>query len=131
VTFSTLAGFAGNAVKLHGLVDSDTYEVQLGRIEKCKSICWWTISELAGSNASNQLVSDLGYNPCKHAVPVDANGNLVSTEKKWDTNWEDLMLNNAAVRQEHSLGVSGGSDKTTYAFFCKLLRARRKCGYLL
>jgi hypothetical protein len=26
------------------------------------------------------------------------------------------MLNNAAVRQEHSLGVSGGSDKTTYAF---------------
>jgi hypothetical protein len=34
-----------------------------------------------------------------NAVPVDANGNLVSTEKKWDTNWEDLMLNNAAVRQ--------------------------------
>jgi hypothetical protein len=57
-----MAGFAGNAVKLHGLVDSTLYEVQLGRFEKCKSICWWTISALAGSNASNQLVSDLGYN---------------------------------------------------------------------
>jgi hypothetical protein len=45
----------------------------------------------------------------------------VSTEKKWDTNWEDLMLNNAAVRQEHSLGVSGGSDKTTYAFSANYL----------
>jgi hypothetical protein len=42
----------------------------------------------------------------------------VSTEKKWDTNWEDLMLNN--VRQEHSLGVSGGSDKT-YAFSANYL----------
>jgi hypothetical protein len=43
----------------------------------------------------------------------------VSTEKKWDTNWEDLMLNNAAVRR--FLGVSGGSDKTTYAFSANYL----------
>jgi hypothetical protein len=76
-------------------------------------------SALAGSNASNQLVSDLGYNPYVNAVPVDANGNLVSTEKKWDTNWEDLMLNNAAVRQEHR--VSGGSDKLRMLFSANYL----------
>jgi hypothetical protein len=55
----------------------------------------------------------LGYNLYVNAVPVDANVTSV-TEKKWDTNWEDLMLKRS-VRQEHSLGVSG-SDKTTYFF---------------
>jgi hypothetical protein len=36
------------------------------------SSCWF--------KCFNQLVSDLGYNRI-NAVPVDANGNLVSTEK--------------------------------------------------
>jgi TonB-linked SusC/RagA family outer membrane protein len=122
VTFSTLAGFAGNAVKLHGLVDSDTYmKYSWEGLRNANQYVGGQSPALAGSNASNQLVSDLGYNPYVNAVPVDANGNLVSTEKKWDTNWEDLMLNNAAVRQEHSLGVSGGSDKTTYAFSANYL----------
>jgi TonB-linked SusC/RagA family outer membrane protein len=122
VTFSTLAGFAGNAVKLHDLVDSDTYmQYSWEGLRNANQYVGGQTPALAGSNASSQLVSDLGYNPYVNAVPVDANGNLVSSEKKWETNWEELMLNNAAVRQEHSLGVSGGSDKTAYAFSANYL----------
>jgi hypothetical protein len=75
-----LAGFAGNAVKLHGLVDSDTYmkysweglRMQINMLVDNLNSCWF--------KCFNQLVSDLGYNPYVNAVPVDANGNLVSTE---------------------------------------------------
>jgi TonB-linked SusC/RagA family outer membrane protein len=67
-------------------------------------------------NASNSLIGNLGYNPYTVAKPIDANGNLVSTQKLWDTNWADLMLNNSAVRKEHNLGLNGGSDNTSYSF---------------
>ena len=117
VTFSTLVGFSGSAVKLHDLVDSDTYmKFSWEGIRNSNQYVSNQTRATAGLNASNSLVPALGYNPYTVAVPVDANGNLVTTNKKWDTNWADLMLNDSAVRKEHSFGVSGGSDNTTYAF---------------
>jgi TonB-linked SusC/RagA family outer membrane protein len=117
VTFSTLVGFAGNAVKIHDLVDSDTYmKYSWEAIRNANQYVSNQSPATAGLNASNGLVAALGYNPYTAAVPVDANGNLVTTNKKWDTNWADLMLNNSAVRKEHSLGLTGGSDNTSYAF---------------
>lgn len=117
VTFSTLLGFAGNAVKLHDLVDSDTYmKYTWEAIRNANQYVSLQPAATAGLNASNSLVGSLGYNPYTAAVPVDANGNLVTTNKKWDTNWADLLLNDSAVRKEHSFGVSGGSDNTSYSF---------------
>ncbi|MBC5839884.1 MAG: TonB-dependent receptor [Flavobacteriaceae bacterium] len=117
VTASTLLGFAGNAVKLHDLVGSDTYiKYAWEGLRNANQYVSNQTAAVAGANASNQLVGNLGYNPYAAAVPVDANGNLVTTQKKWETNWEDLMLNNSAVRKEHTFGVSGGSDNTSYAF---------------
>lgn len=117
VTFSTLVGFAGSAVKLHDLVGSDTYmEYTWEGIRNANQYVANQPAATAGLNASNSLVSSLGYNPYTTAVPVNANGKLVSSEKKWETNWADLMLNDSAIRSEHSFAVSGGSDNTAYAF---------------
>lgn len=117
VTFSTLVGFAGNAVKLHDLVGSDKYmEYTWEGIRNANQYVANQPAATAGLNASNSLVSSLGYNPYTTAVPVNADGKLVSSEKKWETNWADLMLNDSAIRSEHSFAVSGGSDNTSYAF---------------
>jgi TonB-linked SusC/RagA family outer membrane protein len=117
VNFSTLVGFSGNAVPLHKLVDSDTYmKYAWEGLRNANQYVSKQAAATAGLNASNSLIGNLGYNPYTVVKPVDANGNLVSTQKKWDTNWADLMLNNSAIRKEHNLGVNGGSDNTAYSF---------------
>lgn len=117
VTFSTMVGFSSNAVDLHKLVDSDTYmKYSWEGIRNANQYVSNQSAATAGLNASNSLVTSLGYNPYTVATPVDANGNLVTTNKKWDTDWADLMLNDSALRTEHSLSVSGGSENTSYSF---------------
>ena len=117
VNFSTSVGFSGNAVPLHKLVDSDTYmKYSWEGLRNANQYVSAQTAATAGLNASNTLIANLGYNPYYSANPVDANGNLVSTQKKWDTNWADLMLNNSAVRKEHTFGLNGGSDNTAYSF---------------
>lgn len=117
VSFNTLVGFANNAVPLHKRIGTDDYmKLSWEGIRNANQYVSGQSAALAGLNASNNLIANLGYNPYDVAVPVDANGNLVSTNKKWDTDWEDLMLNDAAVRQEHTFGFSGGSSDTRYSF---------------
>ncbi len=117
VNFSTSIGFSGNAVPLHKLVDSDTYmKYSWEGLRNANQYVSAQTAATAGLNASNTLIANLGYNPYYSANPVDASGNLVSTQKKWDTNWADLMLNNSALRKEHTLGLNGGSDNTSYSF---------------
>ena len=117
VNFTTSVGFSGNAVPLHKLVDSDTYmKYSWEALRNANQYVSGQTAATAGLNASNTLISNLGYNPYTIANPVDANGNLVNNRKKWDTNWADLMLNNSALRQEHTLGLNGGSDNTSYSF---------------
>ncbi|MEY4433919.1 MAG: hypothetical protein RLZZ44_2054, partial [Bacteroidota bacterium] len=117
VNFTTSVGFSGNAVPLHKLVDSDTYmKYSWEGLRNANQYVSGQAAATAGLNASNSLISNLGYNPYIVAKPVDENGNLVTTQKKWDTNWADLMLNNSALRQEHTLGLNGGSDNTSYSF---------------
>jgi TonB-linked SusC/RagA family outer membrane protein len=122
VNFSTLVGFASNAVPLHHLVDSDTYmKYSWEALRNANQYVGKQTPVVAGQNASNALITNLGYNPYTVVTPVDANGNLVTTNKKWDTNWEDLILNDAALRTEHSFAVNGGSDNTTYSFLTNYL----------
>jgi TonB-linked SusC/RagA family outer membrane protein len=117
VNFTTQVGFADNAVKLHDMVSSDDYmKLTWEAMRNTNQYVSKQSRETAGLNASNGLISRLGYNPYTVSNPVDANGNLVTTDKKWDTDWEDLILNDAAVRQEHTLSFSGGSENTKYFF---------------
>lgn len=117
VSFTTTIGFADTAVPLQKLVSADDYmKFTWEAIKNANQYVNKQTAETAGINASNSLISRLGYNPYTVANPVDANGNLVTTDKKWNTDWADLLLNNAAVRKENTLSVSGGSDNTRYFF---------------
>jgi TonB-linked SusC/RagA family outer membrane protein len=117
VNFSTMVGFSSNAVDLHKLVGADDYmKYSWEAIRNNNQYVSNQTPATAGLNASNNLISTLGYNPYTATTPVDANGNLVTTNKKWNTDWEDLMLNNAALRTEYTFGVTGGSENTTYSF---------------
>ena len=117
VSITSSVGFADNAVKLHDLASSDDYmKYAWEGLRNANQYVSNQSAATAGLNASNSLISNLGYNPYMVAKPVDANGNLVTTDKKWDTDWEDLLLNDAAVRKENTLSFSGGSDNTRYFF---------------
>ncbi|WP_435262116.1 SusC/RagA family TonB-linked outer membrane protein [Tenacibaculum sp. nBUS_03] len=50
------------------------------------------------------------------ANPVDTNGNLVTSNKLWDTDWRSLLFNDAAIRKEHGLTASGGSETSSFFF---------------
>lgn len=117
VNFSSTVGFSSNAVPLYKLVGSDDYmKLNWEAMRNSNQYISKQTPETAGINASKSLISRLGYNPYTVDTPVDVNGNLVTTDKKWDTDWTDLMLNKAAVRKENTLSVSGGSDNTRYFF---------------
>lgn len=117
IAITSTTGFANNAVPLHKMVGSDRYmQLNWEAMRNTNQYINGQAPALAGTNASNALVTRLGYNPYTAATPVDANGNLVTTEKKWDTNWANLILDNSAVRTEHTLALSAGSENTKYYF---------------
>lgn len=122
VSFTTTTGFADSAVPLQKLVSSDNYmKLTWEAMKNSNQYINKQNPTTAALNASNGLISRLGYNPYTVANPVDATGNLITTDKKWDTDWASLMLNSAAVRQENTLSVSGGSDNTRYFFSANYL----------
>ena len=74
--------------------------------------------------AAGDLSAALGgeiYNPYKNytwdQVIDPATGQVRSDAvSAWNENWMDVLTNKSAVRQEYQLGVSGGNNKTKYAF---------------
>jgi TonB-linked SusC/RagA family outer membrane protein len=122
VSISSSVGFANQAVKFHDLLDSDTYmEYSWEALRNSNQYIGGQDAITAGQDASDDLVTILGYNPYGIPNPVDASGNLVSSTKLWDTDWASLLFNNSALRSENSLSVSGGSDSTTYFFAANYL----------
>jgi TonB-linked SusC/RagA family outer membrane protein len=115
ISLKSSMGVADQAVKYHDLIDSDTFmKYSWEAIKNTNQYVNGDSAANAAINASDDLVSALGYNPYGVANPVDANGNLVTTTKLWDTDWADYLFNNAAIRSEHSLAISGGGENTTY-----------------
>ena len=117
VHINSVVGVGSNAVKLHKLLSSDRFmELSWEAIRNVNQYNNGQTPAVAGQNASNSLVPALGYNPYKAAVPVDANGKLVTTDKYWNTNWEDALLNNSAIRKENSIAINGGGENTAFSF---------------
>ncbi|WP_333660379.1 SusC/RagA family TonB-linked outer membrane protein [Chishuiella changwenlii] len=110
VSFSSQFGVADQSVKLHKRVSSDDF----------MKYTWEAIKNTNGAeSATSGLIARLGYNPYgpNFPNPIDVNGNLLpGAQLLWDTDWENLLINNAATRREYSLSVDGGSEKTTYSF---------------
>tara|TARA_B100000809_G_scaffold213624_1_gene218075 strand:+ start:37410 stop:40538 length:3129 start_codon:yes stop_codon:yes gene_type:complete len=117
VTFNTSYGFANTAVDKHQLINTDTFtEYSWEALKNSNQYAQGQDTSDAAINASNELINHLGYNPYGIENPVGTDGKLVSTSKLWDTNWENETERNAAKRTEHSIGVSGGNENTTYYF---------------
>lgn len=79
---------------------------------------YWTVLKnqlKSGEKASANLYAKLGYNPydCENGAIVDANGNLTSAKLLYQDDWEKEAISNG-LRQEYSLTVQGGSNKSTH-----------------
>lgn len=117
VRVNSLLGVGSNAVDLHKLVSSNRFmEMSWEARRNVNQYASGQTPAVAGVNASNSLVSALGYNPYKATVPVDPTGKLVTSDKYWDTDWEEELLNNSAIRRENSVAINGGSESTAYSF---------------
>lgn len=81
-------------------------------------------SDTPGQDATDGLLNRVGYNPYGNiGSPIDANGDLIPEAQRvlWDTDWEDAIFTEKAVRNEYSLGVSGGTQDVKYFFGGSLL----------
>lgn len=121
--FSSSVGTADQAVDYHEFLDIDSYmEYNWEAVRNTQLYENGATPEDAAQFASDRLISDfLAYNPYTTANPVGTDGRLVNSDKKWNTNWADHIQNRNALRHEHSLNVTGGSEKTAYAFMLNYL----------
>ncbi|MBB4118911.1 TonB-linked SusC/RagA family outer membrane protein [Mesonia hippocampi] len=115
LTLSAVTGFSDPAVKLHNVLGAEDYMKYYWEAKRNAIMDNGADMATAGQNASNLIISELGYNPYNVATPIDANGNLVPGAKLlWDTNWENELLRKAALRKEYGMTLSGGSEKSRY-----------------
>ena len=65
--------------------------------------------------ATDNLVSEIKYNPYGIAKPVGPDGRLVpGATLLWNTDWENELTREQALRKDVNLDISGGSDKSRY-----------------
>ncbi|MBR5820859.1 MAG: SusC/RagA family TonB-linked outer membrane protein, partial [Alistipes sp.] len=69
-------------------------------------------TEGSGEAAANIIGAKLGYNPFigNNGVFMTADGQLVSTERRYYDSWEDEVFANG-MRQEYNVSISGGNQK--------------------
>ncbi|XRE44025.1 Outer membrane TonB-dependent transporter, utilization system for glycans and polysaccharides (PUL), SusC family [Tenacibaculum discolor] len=118
VTIRSQFGISNPAVGIHDLVSPEDYlKLNWQAIKNNNQYGLGQSPADAASNASIQLIPSLGYNPFSTTNPIDNSGNLVAGSKLlWNTQWEDVVLRENVQRINHSLSVSGGSEKTNYSF---------------
>ncbi|TYA74689.1 SusC/RagA family TonB-linked outer membrane protein [Seonamhaeicola marinus] len=117
VSFRSTIGIASQAVDMHDITDTDTFtRYTWEAMRNASQYEDGNSASDAATFATNNLIPTLGYNPYGVANPVNTNGELATTEKLWDTDWTGLLVNNAAVRKEHALSISGGGENTSYFF---------------
>ena len=115
ISIRSQIGLSNPTVGLHNVVDADdTFRYTWEAMRNTNQYVLGQSAGDAAQNASNGLIDRLGYNPYNVANPVDANGNLTSANKLWETNWEDEVIRRDALRVNHNINLSGGSERSTY-----------------
>ncbi|SEQ72196.1 TonB-linked outer membrane protein, SusC/RagA family [Hyunsoonleella jejuensis] len=116
VTVRTQIGLSNPTVGVHDLLSTDDQFRLTWEARRNENLYGLGQSPAeAAENASAGLVDYFGYNPYGNiARPVDVNGNLVTTNKLWDTNWENELLRRDYLRKNHNINLQGGDEKTTY-----------------
>lgn len=118
ITLNSVTGVSTPAVPLHKRVGTeDLFRYTWESLRNTDMYVNGNAAVDAGYNAANNLIPTLGYNPYSVPNPIFENGAMnPSRQLLWETDWEDLILRNQTLRQEHSASVYGGSEKTTYFF---------------
>ncbi|MDA8596287.1 TonB-dependent receptor [Flavobacteriaceae bacterium] len=121
ISFRATAGLANIAVPLHDLESTNRFSelqweaIRNGYLDNGDPL------DTANQRAVDNFVSTMGYNPYDSSTPIGLDGKLVSQDLNWNTDWAENLLNDAALRQEYSMNVSGGSKQTTYMFSANYL----------
>ncbi len=115
ITLSSTFGLASRALPEYNFVNSQQL-FELG---------WEALRNLyvdAGianpeQTATDDLVSEIKYNPFGIAKPVGTDGKLVpGTNLLWNTDWTKELTRTNALRRDVNLSVSGGGDQSRYFF---------------
>lgn len=115
INVTTVTGISTPAVELHDLLGTDQYMRYGWEALRNTYVDLGEDPASAGQTASQELMRSLGYNPYDIAQPVDAQGNIVpGANLLWETDWEDAILRDAAIRKEYGVNLSGGSENTRY-----------------
>lgn len=115
--FTAQTGFSSPAVEMYKFVDAGKYMELYWEALRNSRIVAGDAPSVAANNATNNLISNLNYNPYNVNNPIGLDGKVVSGAKLlWDTDWEKEILNRSSVRNDYRLTLQGGSDKTTYFF---------------
>ena len=108
-------GMSTPAVELHDLMGTDQFMRYGWEAIRNSYIDLGQDPATAGQNAAQELMSSLAYNPYDVEQPIDAQGNIVpGANLLWETDWEDAILRDAAIRQEYGVNLSGGNESTRY-----------------
>jgi TonB-linked SusC/RagA family outer membrane protein len=116
IDFNSSVGFSNRAIPEYDFLNAEEYV----------GLAWEAIKfegedigdPNPGQYATDNLIDNLKYNPYGVTNPIDANGNLVSgAELLWETDWEEELTRDNAMRQDYALSFSGGNEKTKYFIF--------------
>lgn len=123
-SFTSSVGVASQAVDLHEFLDSDSYmELSWEALKNRHQYIDGELEADAAQLATDGLIPDfLQYNPYTVDNPVGVDGQLVTTEKLWNTDWASEINNTRAIREDYALSVSGSTDKSTYFFSANYLK---------
>lgn len=116
VNVTSLIGVSSSAVKFHEVLKAEDFmKYTWQAIRNARIVGNGQTPDAAAQYATNNIINTLGYNPYNVVNPIDDKGNVVANAKLlWDTDWERELINNSALKQEHRLNISGGSENTTY-----------------
>lgn len=115
ITINTTFGLASRALPEYSFVNAQQM-FELG---------WEALRNLYVDNgvpdpaqtASNDLVSEIKYNPFGIALPVGTDGKLVpGTNQLWNTDWTKELTRTNALRHDVNLSIAGGGDQSRYFF---------------
>lgn len=125
VNFRGQVGIQSRSVSRYDLVSQDefvelTWEALRNNYYMNGGYSFDQAAALASANLSRQLGGEQ-YNPYKNYTwdtLIDPTTGKIQPDavSAWNEDWMDAITNNAAIRQEYTLGVSGGDQRTKYAF---------------
>lgn len=125
VNFKATVGWQSRSIKNYDVVNQNefvalTWEALKNNYFVNGGYTMEAAQELASAGMSGALGGEM-YNPYKNYTwdqVIDPATGLVRADAvpAWSENWMDVLTNKQAIRQEYQVGVTGGNNKTKYAF---------------